>query len=139
MTPGKLVLLSVLLLVYSLLAGPYVATSLPDLTIKQYEFVSHNDKWVRVLVTNEGKTASQACRLELAIRKINGSAVTRSASETVPALGAGKEEWITINTSGILQSAVSLKDDTSFRLRVDETNNVPESNEDNNESWHNPD
>jgi subtilase family serine protease len=74
--------------------------------------------------------------LELAIRKINGSAVTRTAFETIPALKPGKEEWVIVNTTGILQAAISLKD-TTFRLIVDETNIVAESNENNNETWHN--
>jgi subtilase family serine protease len=74
--------------------------------------------------------------LELTIRKINGSAVNRTASETIPAIEPGKEEWITLNTSGILQAAYSLKD-TTFRLIADDTGIVAESNEDNNETWHN--
>ena len=119
-----------------MLARPRVATDLPDLTIKQYEFVSNNDKRLRVLVANDGKAASAPCRLELAIRKINGSAVTRTAYETIPALKPGKEEWVTLSATGILPSAISLKD-TTFRLIADETGIVAESNEDNNETWHN--
>lgn len=129
--------LLILGLFHPLPARPRVAADLPDLTIKQYEFVSTNDKWLRVQVANQGKAASQPCRLELAIRKINGVGATRTASETIPAIGPGKEEWVTVNTSGILQAALSLKEDTTFRLRVDETGIVAESNEDNNETWHN--
>lgn len=119
-----------------LLARPRVAAELPDLRIKEYEFVSTNDKTLRVQVENRGKAASTACQLELAVRKINGSAVTRRAVETVPAIAPGKEEWVTLSASGILQSAISLRD-TTFRLTVDETKIVAESNEDNNETWHN--
>lgn len=118
------------------LARTRVAADLPDLKIRQYEFVSTNDKRLRVQVANDGKAASKPCRLELAVRKINGSAVTRSADANVPAIEPGKEEWVTVNASGILQAAISLKD-TTFRLTVDETRIVAESNEDNNETWHN--
>ena len=124
-------------LFHPLLARPYVtAADLPDLTIEQYEFDSYNDKRLRVLVANHGKAASKPCRLELALRKVNGTAVTRTASETIPAIEPGKVEWVTLSATGILQSAISLKD-TTFRLRVDETGIVAESNEDNNETWHN--
>jgi hypothetical protein len=123
-------------LFHSMPARPRVAADLPDLKIRQYEFVSNNDKSLRVLVANDGKAASAPCRLELAIRKINGSAVTRTAHETIPAIKPGKEEWVTLSASGILPAAISLKD-TTFRLIADETGIVAESNEDNNETWHN--
>lgn len=129
--------LLVLCLYQPLIGRPQVAPDLPDLTIKQFEFVSTNDKWLRVLVANDGKRGSQPCLLELSVRKVNGVGATRTASETIPAIAPGKEEWVTVNTSGILQSAISLKKDATFRLRVDETNIVAESNEDNNEAWHN--
>ncbi|HVQ39606.1 MAG TPA: CARDB domain-containing protein [Pyrinomonadaceae bacterium] len=120
------------------LVGHTRVPELPDLKIRQYEFVSTNDKWVRVELVNEGKVASSPCQLELAIRKINGVGATRSTHETVPAIKPGREEWVTIDASGILQSATNLKEHTSFRLRVDETKIVAESNEDNNELWHHP-
>ncbi|HWN10517.1 MAG TPA: CARDB domain-containing protein [Pyrinomonadaceae bacterium] len=128
-----------LLIVYlfqPLFARPYVPADLPDLKIRQYEFDTYNDKRLRVQIANDGKAASSACRLELAIRKIDGSAVTRTAFETIPALKSGKEEWVTLNATGILPSATRLKD-TTFRVTVDETKIVAESNEDNNETWHN--
>ena len=128
--------LLIICLFHPLRARPHVAANLPDLKIKRYEFVSTNNKGLRVLVANDGKAASKPCRLELAVRKINGVAATRTAYETIPALEPGKEEWITLTASGILQAAISLKD-TTFRLRADETGIVAESNEDNNETWHN--
>jgi subtilase family serine protease len=123
-------------LFHPLLARTRLAAELPDLKIRQYEFDSYSDKRLRVQVENYGKAASRPCRLELAIRKIKGSAVTRTASETIPAIEPGKVEWVTLNASGIVPAAVSLKD-TTFRLTVDETGIVAESNEDNNETWHN--
>lgn len=135
----KSIALTSLLAIYllqPLLAHPRVAPNLPELIIKQYEFDSYNDKKVRVQIANEGKAASSPCRLELAIRKINGVAATRTAYEMIPDLKPGKEEWITLSATGILPAAISLKE-TTFRLTVDETRIVAESNEDNNETWHN--
>ena len=135
----KLFALTSLLIVclHPMLARPRVVTDLPDLKIRQYEFVPTNDKSLRVQVANDGKAPSEPCRLELAIRKVNGAAVTRTAYETIPALKPGKEEWITLSATGILPAAIRLKD-TTFRLIADETRIVAESNEDNNETWHNP-
>ena len=135
----KSIALTSLLVIYlfqPLPARPRVAADLPDLIIRQYEFVSTNDKRLRVQIVNDGKAASKPCRLELAIRKLNGAAATRMAYETIPALRPGKEEWVILSATGILPSATSLKD-TTFRLTVDDTNIVAESNEDNNEAWHN--
>ena len=128
--------LLIICLFHTPFARTHVAADLPDLIIKQYEFVSTNDKSLRVQVANQGKAASRPCRLEMSVRKINGFASTRTAFETIPAIEPGKEEWVTLTASGILQAATSLKD-TTFRLTVDETNIVAESNEDNNETWHN--
>ncbi len=120
----------------SSIVNAHRTADLPDLRIDKYEFVSTNSHSLRVLIANDGKVASRSCRLEMAIRKVNGSAVTRMAFETISGIGPGKEEWITLSASGILQSAISLRD-TTFRLTVDETRIVAESNEDNNEMWHN--
>jgi subtilase family serine protease len=127
----------VLTLLFVLLLQPLTTSrELPDLTIKRYEFDSYNNKRVRVQIANEGKAASARCRVELSIRKVKGSAVTRTVVEEVPAIAQGKEEWITLDAGGILQSPVTLQE-TTFRLIVDESRAVPESNEDNNETWHN--
>ena len=135
-TSIALIGLTIVYLFQPLGAQPYVSTDLPDLRIKQIEFDGYDDKKLRVQIANDGKAPSSACRLELAIRKINGSAVTRTAFDTIPALKSGQEEWVTLNAVGILPSATSLKE-TTFRVTVDETKIVAESNEDNNETWHN--
>lgn len=123
-------------LFHPLMARPHFAANLPDLTIRQYDFDSYSDKRLRVQVANNGKAASRPCRLALTIRKIKGSAVNRTAYEMIPAIEPGKVEWVTLSATGILQSATSLKD-TTFRLVVDDTGIVAESNEDNNEAWNN--
>ena len=137
---GKSIALAGLLVVclfHPLSVRSRARAELPDLRIRQYEFVGNNNKTLRVQVVNYGKAASAPCRLELAIRKINGVGVGRTTYETIPALEAGKGEWVVLNTSGILPAAISLKD-TTFRLIADETGVVAESNEDNNQTWHNP-
>lgn len=110
----------------------------PDLSIKEFLFPPTNDKALRVHVVNTGKAPSAACRLVLTLRKINGVAVGRTTHVNVPALEAGAEDWIYIDAKSLLPNNVSLKS-TTFRLNVDATKIVPESNETNNEIWHNLD
>lgn len=113
-----------------------LASDLPDLKVRQYQFVPNNEKALRVQVANFGKSASSPCSLELIIRKIAGVAAARKVSATVPTIGVGKAEWVLINASAILPQTVKLKD-TTFRLVVDATKLVAESDELNNEIWHN--
>jgi hypothetical protein len=110
----------------------------PDLSIKQFLFPPTNDKALRVHVVNTGKAPSSACRLVLTIRRINGIAVGRTTHVNVPAIAAGAEDWLHIDAKSLLPDNVSLKS-TTFRLNVDATKIVPESNEGNNEIWHNLD
>jgi len=113
-----------------------LASELPDLKVRQYQFVPNNDKALRVQVANFGKSASSPCSLELIIRKIAGVAASRKVSATIPTIGVGKAEWVFVNASAILPQAVNLKD-TTFRLIADATKLVAESDELNNETWHN--
>ena len=108
----------------------------PDLTIKQFLFPPTNDKALRVHVVNTGKAPSAACRLFLTVRKINGVAAGRQTHVTVPAMAAGADAWLHINAKSILPDNVSLQS-TTFKLIVDATAIVAESNEANNEVWHN--
>src|SRR5688572_19976382 len=108
----------------------------PDLMIKQFLFPPTNDKALRVHVVNQGNAASGACRLILTVRKINGTAVGRQTHVNIPALAPGKAVWLHIDAKGILPNNVSLQA-TTFKLNVDATEIVVESNEGNNEVWHN--
>ncbi|HEX8250532.1 MAG TPA: CARDB domain-containing protein, partial [Pyrinomonadaceae bacterium] len=99
-------------------------------------FVPSDDKRVRVQISNGGKKASVACRLELTVRKINGTAVGRTLHVTIPAIQPGQGDWLNVDVSSILPKNVSLKD-TTFKLIADSTKLVAESNETNNEVWHN--
>jgi len=113
-----------------------VTVKLPDLFIRQYKFVPNHDKGLRVQVANYGQKASQPCRLLLTIRKINGTPVGRKMYATIPAIQQGKTDWIAFDTTSILPKNVSLRD-TTFKLMADATKVVHESNENNNETWHN--
>lgn len=108
----------------------------PDLRIRQFLFPPTNDKALRVHVVNTGQAASTPCRLVLTVRKINGVAVGRKTHVNVPALAAGADDWLHIDVKSILPNNVSLQS-TTFKLNVDATAIVAESDEGNNEVWHN--
>jgi hypothetical protein len=107
----------------------------PDLSIKQFLFPPTNDKALRVHVVNTGQELSKACRLVLTVRAINGVAVGRRTHVNVPILAAGADDWLHIDAKSILPNNVSLQS-TTFKLNVDATKIVAESNESNNEVWH---
>lgn len=106
-----------------------------DLNIEGFWFVQ-NHKTVRVLVRNSGAVNSKICVLRLTVRKINGTPVGRVTEIKIPSIGAGKHVSFFINADSILPNNVALKD-TTFKLNVDAGNVVDESNESNNEVWHN--
>jgi subtilase family serine protease len=108
----------------------------PDLIIKQFLFPPTNDKALRVQVANTGHAAAGAGRLVLTIRRLNGVAVGRTTHVNVPALAVGAEVWLLIDVKSILPVNVSLKA-TTFKLNVDATGLIAESDESNNEIWHN--
>lgn len=108
----------------------------PDLIIKQFLFPPTNGKALRVHVVNKGQAVSGACRLFLTERKINGVTAGRQTHVNVPALAAGADVWVVIDAKRILPDNVSLQY-TTFKLNVDATEIVAESNESNNEVWHN--
>lgn len=114
----------------------FLFADFPDLKVRQFLFVPGNDKSLRVQVANFGKKVSTQCRLELTVRKINGAAVGRKMEVVLPAIQPGQTDWINIDAAGILPKNVSLKD-TTFKLIADSTKSVAESNETNNEVWHN--
>ncbi len=91
---------------------------------------------MRVRVANVGGAPSGLCILRLTVRKINGVAVGRTTEVKLLPIAAGKERWVAINAKGILPNNISL-DSTTFKLNADATAVVVETNEDNNEVWHN--
>ena len=108
----------------------------PDLKIAQFLFPPTNDKALRVHVANAGGGNAGACILRLTVRKINGVAVGRVTEIPVPAIAAGTDTWLVVHADKILPKNVALKD-TTFKLNVDATSTVAESDEANNEVWHN--
>jgi CARDB len=108
----------------------------PDLIVRGNEFEFAGDKMVNVYVSNNGDAPSRRCILELTVRKIGNAAVGRVTRATIPALQPGKFVKIPVNATNILPKPVNLKD-TTFKVIADSTNINAESNEDNNEKWHN--
>jgi hypothetical protein len=106
----------------------------PDLSISQFSFVG--TKSIRVHVVNAGGTASPPCILRLTLRKINGVPAGRVTEIKLPPLAPGKDKWLVLNANSILPNNVALAT-TTFKLNADATSIVPESDESNNEVWHN--
>ncbi len=108
----------------------------PDLIVRGNEFEFAGNKVVNVYVSNNGDAPSKACVLELTIRKIGDSAVGRVKTARIPVIQPGKFVKIPVDATSILPNAVNLKD-TTFKVIADSTNLNAESNEGNNEKWHN--
>jgi hypothetical protein len=114
--------------------GPVAATA--DLRIQEFVFPAGNDKSVRVRIENAGRAASPLCVLRLTVRKINGVPAGRVAEIKLPPLAPSKAKWLFIDARSILPNNISLES-TTFKLNADATSIVTESNEANNEVWHN--
>ena len=112
--------------------------AVPDLRISEFAFIAADEKSVRVHVVNGGRAASPFCILRLTVRKINGMTVGRIRDVKLPPLAPGKNRWLVINAKSILPNNVSLEA-TTFKLNADADSIVAESNEANNEVWHNLD
>jgi ABC-type transporter Mla subunit MlaD len=108
----------------------------PDLQVKEYQFSPGNDKAMKVHVINTGAAASGLCVLRLTVRKINGVPVGRVTEVKLPPLGPGMDKWLVIDAKSILPNNISLES-TTFRLNADASEIIAESNESNNELWHN--
>jgi len=108
----------------------------PDLQIRQFVFSPGNDKTMKVHVVNTGKAVSGLCLFRLTVHKINGVSVSRVTEVKLLPLAAGKDKWLIVNAKSILPNNISLES-TTFKLKADATSIVAESNETNNEVWHN--
>ena len=108
----------------------------PDLRIPQFQFSPADDKAMKVHIVNSGNAPSQLCILRLTVRKINGVPVGRVLEIKLPPLAPTKDTWLLINAKGILPNNISLAS-TTFKLNADATSIVVESDEGNNEVWHN--
>jgi len=70
------------------------------------------------------------------LSKINGVSVRRVTEIKLPPMPSGRDKWIVVDARKILPLNVSLEA-TTFKLSADATSIVTESNEANNEVWHN--
>jgi hypothetical protein len=113
-----------------------VTAATPDLRISEFVFPAENEKAVRVHIVNAGGAASGLCVLRLTVRKINGISVGRVMEIKLPPLGPGKNKWLVVNATSILPNNIALEA-TTFKLNADATSIVAESDEANNEVWHN--
>lgn len=121
--------------------APFAAAALsrppmPDLIVRGNEFEFIGNKMVNVYVSNNGDAPSKRCLLELTVRKIGNASVGRVTKAIIPALQPGKYTNIKVDATSILPANVNLKD-TTFKVVADSNNSNAESNEDNNEKWHN--
>lgn len=108
----------------------------PDLMIQGFKFANDPNKTLLVQVRNIGNKFSAPCVLRLTVRRINDIPVGRTTEVQVPAIQKGDSVFVKISAKQILPNNVQLKD-TTFRLNIDATSLVAESNEGNNEVWHN--
>ncbi len=111
-------------------------TTTADLSISKFVFITGNEKVVRVHVVNSGGAPAPLCILRLTVRKINGIPAGRTTEIKLPPMAAGKDRWLLINAGRILPHNVSLEA-TTFKLNAVATSIVAESDEANNEVWHN--
>lgn len=106
-----------------------------DLLIREFVFPI-GDKSIRVRIVNAGGAASTLCILRLTVRKIQGVPAGRVVEIKLPRLAAGEAKWLVVNAASVLPKNVSLES-TTFKLNADATSIVTESDEANNEVWHN--
>lgn len=115
---------------------PIPTRFMPDLVVREYQFPPAYDKGLRIHVMNIGRATAGPSTLRLTVRKINGTAVGRTMEAPVGTIEPSQGQWVTLDAKGILPNNVSLKE-TTFRINLDVTTAVIESNEKNNEQWHN--
>lgn len=109
---------------------------MPDLIVRGNEFEFVGNKAVNVYVSNNGDAPSKRCIVELTVRKIGNASVGRVKRAGIPVIQPGQFVKIPVDATSILPAAVNLKD-TTFKVIADATNLNAESNEGNNEKWHN--
>lgn len=107
-----------------------------DLKVRQYRFSRIGMKRIKIQVANLGRRTAQPTVLRLTVRRIDGTPVGRMMRIKVPAIKGHQTQWVGLNTAKILPKTIALKE-TTFRIDVDSTNFVKESNEMNNTTWHN--
>lgn len=107
-----------------------------DLKVRQYRFSRIGTQRIKIQIANVGRRPARPTVLRLTVRRIDGTPVGRMTRIKVPAIKGRQTQWVGLSTAKILPKTVALKD-TTFRIDVDSTNFVQESNEKNNTTWHN--
>lgn len=106
----------------------------PDLSIRTFEFVPGVPPTLRVQVVNSGGTATAPSILRLTVG-VKGTPVPATRDVTIPALRTGESAWVPVSVRRALPRDRALEE-SAFRLTVDATHVVAESDETNNEVWH---
>ncbi|NDJ16963.1 CARDB domain-containing protein [Myxacorys almedinensis] len=110
---------------------------LPDLTIKTFNISKISPQKVSVQVLNKGNGIAKRSKLRLTVQQIKGTPVNRTIEAKLPFFKPSQSSTILVDASSILPKDVALSD-TAFKLTLDSTNVVTESNESNNEALHKP-
>jgi hypothetical protein len=110
---------------------------LPDLKIKDFQFLEQASKSVRVQIVNQGNAIAKPSELKLTVTQIKGVKVNRVLQLKLPTFKPYQSASFLVNASSILPSNVDLKD-TTFRLKADANLVVTESDETDNVAVHKP-
>ncbi len=106
--------------------------SLADLSIRQVKFSGKSGRFLKVEVENKGKKSSDLTRLLLTIEADDKSLKFRQREVFVTGIESGQTKWVLIIAPSFSVKNGSLKS-TAFKLVIDPNQDVPESNETNNE------
>ncbi|WP_197455989.1 CARDB domain-containing protein [Stieleria neptunia] len=116
----------------------HTGASQPDLRIVGFVFPAAGPSTAtEVKIANIGSSSSSPCRLLLTVGEIEGTKVNRKKMVAVPKLNGMQATVVTVDAASILPGGVALSK-THFRLTVDATKHVDESNEQNNNAYHKP-
>lgn len=110
-------------------------TGLADLSIRQVKFSGKSGRFLKVEVENKGNKSSGITHLLLTIEGSDKSLRFRQKAVFVTGIESGQTKWVSIIASGFSVQNGSLKS-TAFKLVIDPNQNVPESDETNNEYVH---
>ena len=108
----------------------------PDLSISQFLFTPTNDKTLRVRVVNTGQATLRCVPAGSNSEEDQRRRCWQNNLCERARPGGRRGGSLLIDAKSILPNNVSLQS-TTFRLNVDATEIVAESNESNNEVWHN--
>lgn len=106
-----------------------------DLTIREVKFLGKDGNRLNVVVENKGKGTSGVSRLLLTVEGINKSLKFRQNETFVMKIESGETRWVNISAPVFLPKGVSLNS-TDFILKIDSNEEIAETDETNNEFFH---